>query len=627
MNAFADIRTLVTQSLEAMVEDERLPRGLSFDAVTVEPPRDASHGDMACNAAMVLAKPAEVPPREIAADLAGRLAKDPRIDTAEVAGPGFINLRMTAAVWHGVLGAALEAGEGFGRGTLAQPRRVNVEYVSANPTGPLHVGHTRGAVFGDALASLLAFAGHEVTREYYVNDGGAQIDALARSVYLRYLEALGREVSVEAGAYPGDYLVPVGRALADKIGDAWADAPEEAWLAEVRAFATDAMMELIRGDLAALGVSMDVYSSERALYGTGRIEAAIDVLRDRGLIYEGTLDPPKGKAPEDWEPRRQTLFRSTARGDDVDRPVKKSDGAWTYFAPDIAYHYDKIQRGFDELVDVFGADHGGYVKRMQAAVSALSDGQVPLAVHLMQTVRLLKDGEPFQMSKRAGTFVLLSDLIEEVSAGVVRFVMLTAPPRRALGLRLRPRPGAIARQPGVLRPVRQRAGPLGAAARGGRGRGDGRRGAARRRSLGALARGRDRGRAPRGRVAAPGGDRRAHARAPPGGVLSLRPCLGVPRAVEPRQRRPRAALPAGRSGRHSGQARARPLGVGGDRDRPRAARGRAAARDALTSASLGSRGPCAASRLVARAARRRYRPGDGGAETARRARAGRRDRR
>ena len=428
MNAFADIRTLVTQSLEAMVEDERLPRGLSFDAVTVEPPRDASHGDMACNAAMVLAKPAEVPPREIAADLAGRLAKDPRIDTAEVAGPGFINLKMTAAVWHGVLGAALEAGEGFGRGTLAQPRRVNVEYVSANPTGPLHVGHTRGAVFGDALASLLAFAGHEVTREYYVNDGGAQVDALARSVYLRYLEALGREVSVEAGAYPGDYLVPVGRALADKFGDAWADAPEEVWLAEVRAFATDAMMDLIRGDLAALGVSMDVYSSERALYGTGRIEAAIDVLRDRGLIYEGTLDPPKGKAPEDWEPREQTLFRSTARGDDVDRPVKKSDGAWTYFAPDIAYHYDKIQRGFDELVDVFGADHGGYVKRMQAAVSALSDGQVPLAVHLMQTVRLLKDGEPFQMSKRAGTFVLLSDLIEEVSAGVVRFVMLTRRP-------------------------------------------------------------------------------------------------------------------------------------------------------------------------------------------------------
>ena len=283
-------------------------------------------------------------------------------------------------------------------------------------------------MFGDALASLLEFAGHEVTREYYVNDGGAQVEALARSVYLRYLEALGREVSVEAGAYPGDYLIPVGQALAEKVGDAFAEAPEEEWLAQVRDFAVAAMMDLIRGDLAALGVEMDVYASERALYGTGRIEDAIESLRDRGLIYEGTLDPPKGKTPEDWEPRRQTLFRSTAKGDDVDRPVRKSDGSWTYFAPDIAYHYDKIQRGFDELVDVFGADHGGYVKRMQAAVAALSDGQVPLGVHLMQTVRLLKDGEPFQMSKRAGTFVLLSDLIEEVSAGVVRFVMLTRRP-------------------------------------------------------------------------------------------------------------------------------------------------------------------------------------------------------
>ncbi len=425
MNPFADIRALVVERLEDMVADEHLPRDLSFDAVTVEPPRDASRGDMACNAAMVLAKPAGRDPREIAADLAGRVAKDPRVDTAEVAGPGFINLKMTAAVWQGVLGAALEAGEGFGRGTLALPRRVNVEYVSANPTGPLHVGHTRGAVFGDALASILAFAGHEVTREYYVNDGGAQVDALARSVYLRYLEALGREVSFADGSYPGDYLIPVGLALAEKVGDAWVEAPEEVWLAEVRAFATRAMMDLIRGDLAALGVTMDVYASERALYGTGRIEAAIDTLRDRGLIYEGTLDPPKGKTPEEWEPRRQTLFRSTAHGDDVDRPVRKSDGSWTYFAPDIAYHYDKIQRGFDELVDVFGADHGGYVKRMQAAVSALSDGQVPLDVHLMQIVRLLKDGEPFQMSKRAGTFVLLRDLIDEVSAGVVRFVMLT----------------------------------------------------------------------------------------------------------------------------------------------------------------------------------------------------------
>ena len=425
MNPFAEIRALVTECLEAMARDGTLPPDLSLAAVTVEPPRDAAHGDMATNAAMVLAKPAGLKPREIAASLAGRLATDRRVDSAEVAGPGFINLTLAPGVWHAVLRSALEAGRGFGRSDLGAGRRVNVEYVSANPTGPLHVGHTRGAVYGDALASLLDFTGHDVTREYYVNDGGAQVDTLARSVHLRYLEALGREVAFEDGTYPGDYLVPVGRALAERVGDAWVDAPEEAWLAETRAFATEAMMELIRGDLAALGVAMDVFYSERSLYGTGRIEAAIDHLRERGLIYEGTLDPPKGKAPEDWEPRRQTLFRSTAHGDDVDRPIAKSDGSWTYFAPDIAYHYDKIARGFDELVDVFGADHGGYVKRMQAAVSALSDGRVPLDVKLMQIVRLLRDGEPVQMSKRGGVFVTLRDLIEEVGPGVVRFVMLT----------------------------------------------------------------------------------------------------------------------------------------------------------------------------------------------------------
>ena len=353
---------------------------------------------------------------------------DPRVDTAEVAGPGFINLRLVHSVWTGVLARVLRDGERFGRSEMGMRRRVDVEFVSANPTGPIHVGHTRGAVFGDALASLLEFAGHEVTREYYVNDGGAQVEALARSVYLRYLEAHGREVAFEDGAYPGDYLVPVGRALRERVGDAWVDAPEEVWLAEARVFAAEAMMDLIRGDLAALGIEMDVYFSERSLYGTGRIEAAIEDLAGRGLIYEGTLDAPKGKPSEDWEPRRQTLFRSTARGDDVDRPIAKSDGSWTYFAPDIAYHHDKIGRGFDELVLVLGADHGGYVKRMQAVVAALSDGQVPIDIKLMQTVRLLKDGEPFQMSKRAGTFVTSRDLIEEVGVGVVRFVMLTRRP-------------------------------------------------------------------------------------------------------------------------------------------------------------------------------------------------------
>ncbi len=425
MNLFSELRDTVTGALGAMVADGALPDGLDLAAVTVEPPRDPAHGDMATNAAMVLAKPAGAKPRDLAAALAERLAADPRIAMAEVAGPGFINLRLSPSVWQEVVRRALAAGNGFGRSELGAGERVNVEYVSANPTGPLHVGHTRGAVFGDALASLLDYAGYEVTREYYINDGGAQVDTLARSVYLRYLEAHGHEVAFEDGTYPGDYLVPVGEALKAEVGDAYVGKPEEAWLAPVRAFATERMMELIRADLDALGVRMDVFFSEKSLYGTGRIEAALDALRSKGLIYEGVLEPPKGKTPEDWEPREQTLFRSTAHGDDVDRPVMKSDGSWTYFAPDIAYHYDKIERGFDRLIDVFGADHGGYVKRMKAAVSALSDGRVPLDVKLMQLVKLYKRGEPFKMSKRAGTFVTLRDVVEEVGADVTRFVMLT----------------------------------------------------------------------------------------------------------------------------------------------------------------------------------------------------------
>jgi arginyl-tRNA synthetase len=300
-----------------------------------------------------------------------------------------------------------------------------VEYVSANPTGPLHVGHTRGAVFGDALCNLLAAAGYEVTREYYINDGGAQVDTLARSAYERYREAHGLEPDIDEGLYPGDYLVPVGEALKEAFADRFLDKGEQYWLAEVREFATERMMQMIRDDLAALGIEMDVYFSEKSLYGTGRIEAALKALDRKGLIYEGVLEPPKGKMPEDWEPREQTLFRSTEHGDDVDRPVKKSDGAWTYFAPDIAYHYDKITRGFDELIDIFGADHGGYVKRMKAAVSALSDGGVPLDIKLTQLVRLFKNGEPYKMSKRAGTFVTLRDVVDEVGPDVVRFHMLT----------------------------------------------------------------------------------------------------------------------------------------------------------------------------------------------------------
>ena len=425
MNLFSEIRALVLAALEKMAADGDLPAGLSFDAVAVEPPRDPLHGDMATNAAMVLAKPSGRKPREIADVLAAALRQDPRITAADVAGPGFLNLRLAPAVWQSLIKEVLEHGQSFGRSSVGAGQRVNVEYVSANPTGPLHVGHTRGAVFGDALASLLDYAGYAVTREYYINDGGAQVDVLARSVYLRYLEAHGREVAFEDGTYPGDYLISVGQALKDKVGAEFIDKDEQLWLGEVREFAATAMMDMIREDLALLGVKMDHFFSEKSLYGTGRIESAIDKLRAKGLIYEGVLEPPKGKKPEDWEPREQTLFKSTEHGDDVDRPVMKSDGSWTYFAPDIAYHSDKVDREFDLLIDILGADHGGYVKRMKAAVSALSDGKVPLEIKLTQLVRLYKDGEPFKMSKRAGTFVTLRDVIDQVGADVTRFVMLT----------------------------------------------------------------------------------------------------------------------------------------------------------------------------------------------------------
>jgi arginyl-tRNA synthetase len=424
MNLFADIRALVLDCLERMAAAGRLPPGLPTDAITVEPPRDKGHGDMATNAAMVLAKGAGIAPREIAERLAAELAADPRVAEATVAGPGFLNLRLRPACWQGVVRAAL-TDPAYGRSTIGQGRRVNVEFVSANPTGPMHVGHTRGAVFGDALAALLAYAGWDVTREYYINDGGAQVDVLARSAYERYREACGHAPEIAEGLYPGDYLIPVGQALKETYGDSLLDKGEQYWLADVRDFATARMMEMIRDDLALMGVKMDVYSSEKALYGTGKIESAIQRLRNLGLIYEGVLEPPKGKTPEDWEPREQTLFRSTAHGDDVDRPVKKSDGSWTYFAPDIAYHHDKVERGFDALIDVFGADHGGYVKRMKAAVSALSGGRVPLDIKLCQLVKLWKNGEPFKMSKRAGTFVTLRDVVEQVGTDVTRFTMLT----------------------------------------------------------------------------------------------------------------------------------------------------------------------------------------------------------
>ena len=425
MNLFADIRELVVAELQALMAAGALPVGLDLSAVAVEPPRDAGHGEMATNAAMVLAKPAGMQPRAIADALAVRLLEDPRIAGADVAGPGFLNLRLEPAAWQGLVREVLVEGADYGRSPLGQGRKVNVEFVSANPTGPMHVAHARGAVVGDALASLLDFAGYAVTREYYINDGGGQVDVLARSAYERYREANGLSPEIAEGLYPGDYLIPVGEALKAMHGDRLLDMPESEWLAEVRVFATDMMMAMIRHDLAALGVEMDVYSSEKALYGTGQIEAAIERLKGLGLIYQGVLEPPKGKAPEDWEAREQTLFRSTAFGDDQDRPVQKSDGSWTYFAPDIAYHYNKVVRGFDELINIFGADHSGYVKRLKAVVSALSENRVTLDIKLIQLVKLLKGGQIVKMSKRAGTFVTLRDLIDEVGPDVVRFVMLT----------------------------------------------------------------------------------------------------------------------------------------------------------------------------------------------------------
>ncbi len=425
MNLFSDIHMRVIEALDVLVRAGDLPEGLDFANVTVEPPRDPLHGDMATNAAMVLAKPSGQKPRDIALKLAEQLMSDGRITAAGVAGPGFLNLRLANDVWQGLIGQVLNMGQQYGTSSMGIGKKVNVEFVSANPTGPLHVGHTRGAVFGDALAGLLAFAGYDVTREYYINDGGAQVDVLARSVYLRYLEAHGQQVAFEDGTYPGDYLIPVGEALKMKVGDAFVGKGEQFWLSEIREFATDQMMMLIREDLASLGITMDKFFSEKSLFGTGVIEKTIEGLRQDGLIYEGVLEPPKGKTPEDWEPREQTLFKSTEHGDDVDRPVMKSDGSWTYFAPDIAYHGDKVNRGFDQLIDILGADHGGYVKRMKAAVSALSGGKVPLDIKLMQLVKLFKNGEPFKMSKRAGNFVTLRDLVEQVGADVTRFVMLT----------------------------------------------------------------------------------------------------------------------------------------------------------------------------------------------------------
>jgi arginyl-tRNA synthetase len=426
-NIFALVLDRVRSAIDGLKAEGSLPADIDASRVVVEPPRDADHGDMATNAAMVLAKDAGKKPRDLADALAVKLGADPLLMQVEVAGPGFINLTLRPAAWSDALRTAILAGDNYGKIDLGRGGKVNVEYVSANPTGPMHVGHCRGAVFGDALANLLSYAGFAVTREYYINDAGAQVDVLARSAYLRYREALGETIGdIPEGLYPGDYLKPVGKALADQHGRALLEQSEAQWLPVVRATAIEMMMAMIRADLAALGVAHDVFFSERSLTAQAedRIGAAIDWLRARDLVYEGRLPPPKGAPIEDWEDREQTLFRSTAFGDDVDRPLKKSDGSYTYFAADIAYHKSKIDRGFADLIDVWGADHGGYIKRMRAAVEALSERRAALDVKIVQLVKLLRAGEPVKMSKRAGEFVTLRDVVDEVGRDAVRFMML-----------------------------------------------------------------------------------------------------------------------------------------------------------------------------------------------------------
>lgn len=433
MNVFSTIKDLVIEVINAEVAAGGLPSGLKTDAVTAEPPRDASHGDISTNAAMVLAKPAQMKPRDVADLIVARLADADGIVSAEIAGPGFINIRLEPFRWQGVVREILETGIAYGDSNLGQDAPVNVEYVSANPTGPLHVGHARGAVFGDALAALLSKAGYAVTKEYYINDAGAQVDSLARALHFRYLEVLGKKTSedfaaaAEAGEveYAGEYLVDAAKALVDRDADKWVDADSEEWLVPLRTFAIDTMMDMIREDLALLGISQGVFTSERALVDAGRVEVAVADLEKEGLVYTGVLEPPKGKKLDDWEARPQLLFKASEFGDDIDRPFKKSDGSWTYFASDVAYHRDKFDRGFSDMIDVWGADHGGYVKRMQAGVKALSAGKGTLDVKLCQLVKLFDNGEPVRMSKRTGTFVTLRDLIDAVGKDVVRFIMLT----------------------------------------------------------------------------------------------------------------------------------------------------------------------------------------------------------
>ncbi|WP_019643821.1 arginine--tRNA ligase [Novispirillum itersonii] len=433
MNLFTLFHSHVLAVIDGLVASGTLPAGLKTAAVTVEPPRDPSHGDISTNAAMVLAKAAGMKPRDLADHIAAGLKAVDGVTAVEIAGPGFINLRVAFGLWADVLRHALRSGTGFGDSDIGQGVKVNVEYVSANPTGPMHVGHARGACVGDALANLLAKAGFDVAKEYYINDAGAQVDVLARALRARYLVACGaitqdefdRQLAAKEIQYGGEYLVETAEVLKARDGERWVNAPEEEWIPALREFGIAEMMKMIREDLDLLGVRHDVFTSELGMVQSGEVVRAKELLDSKGLLYVGVLEPPKGKTPDDWEPRPQTLFKATDFGDDVDRPLMKSDGSWTYFASDIAYHGDKYRRGFTQMIDVLGADHGGYVKRMQAAVRALSDHQAELDVKLCQLVKLLENGEPVKMSKRAGTFVTLREVVERVGKDVVRFIMLS----------------------------------------------------------------------------------------------------------------------------------------------------------------------------------------------------------
>ncbi len=424
MDIFSELKLLVAAKIKELVNEGSLPVGVEENDFSVERPKNNDHGEVSTNAPLIVAGKAKSNPRAIAETLVEKLSNEKRIKSVTIAGPGFINFVLNQDCWQGVLREIINLNGEYGRRDIGKGYKINLEFVSANPTGPLHVGHARGAVFGDALGRLLEFSGYDVTREYYVNDGGAQVDTLARSSYLRYLEAIGKDIKFGPDNYKGDYLVAIGHMLKDKYGDQYVDQPENAWLDIFREFSIKKMLDLIKEDLGLLNIEMDNFVHEKSIVETARIEEAIDHLREMGLIYRGVLAPPKGKVSMDWEAREQLLLKSTEYGDDVDRPIKKSDGSWTYFAPDIAYHFDKVSRGYDELINVFGADHGGYVKRLTAVVDALSEGKVPFVVKLIQQVNVISDDEILKMSKRAGNFVLLREAVAEVGSDVTRFVML-----------------------------------------------------------------------------------------------------------------------------------------------------------------------------------------------------------